>query len=93
MRYIEVLDPTSSSRTTELALAARGGSLVGKRLGFLSNGKANAGLLLETIERELRARFGEFAVVKGRKGASMPAPENVMEHLRRCDVVVTAIAD
>jgi hypothetical protein len=93
MRFIEVLDPTSAPRTTELALASRSGSLAGKTLGFLSNGKANAELLLESIERQLRVRFSDFAVVKGSKRASTPAPDSVMERLRRCNVVVTAIAD
>ena len=93
MRFIEVFDPTSAPRATERALAARGGSLAGRTLGFLSNGKANAELLLEGIEVQLRARIGDFAVVKAGKTATMAAPESVLERLRRCDVVVTAIAD
>ena len=93
MRFIEVFDPTSAPRVTERPLAARSGSLAGKTIGFLSNGKANAGLLLESIERQLRATLGDFAVVKGGKGAAGPAPDDVMEHLRRCDAVVTALAD
>ena len=93
MPFIEVLDPTSAPRVTERALAARSGSLAGRTIGFLSNGKANAERLLESIERQVRARIGDFSVVKAGKTATMAAPESVMERLRRCDVVATAIAD
>lgn len=93
MRFIEVFDPTSAPRVTELPLAARSGSLTGKTIGFLSNRKANADLLVESIERQLRARLGDFAVVKGDKGAAVPTPDGVMQRLRCCDAVVTAIAD
>jgi hypothetical protein len=93
MRFVEVLDPTSTPRTAEGTLAVRSGSLTGKTLGFLSNGKANAELLLESIEREVRVKFGDFTVVKAAKSPSTAAPDLVMERLRRCDVVVTAIAD
>ena len=55
MRFIDVFNPTSAPRVTELPLAARSGSLAGKTIGFLSNHKANAELLLESIERRLAA--------------------------------------
>ena len=93
MPLIELLDPTASPRVNELPLAARCGSLAGKKIGFLSNGKANAGLLLDDIGQLLRMRLGGLAVVRGDKGAAEPAPEDVMERLRACDAVITAIAD
>jgi hypothetical protein len=93
MGLIEVLNPTAEARAPELPLARRLVDLRGKTIGFLNNRKANAGLLLERVEEILRARCGEFSVVKGEKNAAMGAPEAVMARLSHCDAVVTAIGD
>jgi hypothetical protein len=93
MPFIELLDPTASPRVSELPLAMRRGSLAGKKIGFLSNGKANAELLLDEVEQLLRPRLGGLTLVRGEKVAAEPAPEDVMERLRACDAVITAIAD
>ncbi len=93
MPFIELFDPTASPRVNELPLAERRGSLAGKKIGFLSNGKANAELLLDYIGKLLRSRVDCLAVVRGGKAAAEPAPEDVMERLRACDAVITAIAD
>lgn len=93
MALIELLDPTSAPRVKELPLAERCSSLAGKKIGFLSNGKANAELLLDDIERLLHARLGDLTTVRGEKGAAEPASDDVMERLRACDAVITAIAD
>ena len=93
MGVIEVLNPTAESRAPELPLARRLADLNGKTVGFLNNRKANAGLLLEHVERLLHERFGDFSVVKAEKNASLGAPENVLHRLFLCDAVVTAIGD
>jgi hypothetical protein len=93
MALIEVLNPTAEARAPELPLARRSADLSGKIIGFLNNRKANAGLLLEHVERLLRARFGELTVVKGDKNAAMGAPEKVIARLSQCDAVVTAVGD
>lgn len=93
MGVIEVLNPTADTRAPELPLAQRFSELRGKTLGFLNNRKANAGLLLEHVERLLHDRFGDFSVVKGEKNAALGAPEKVMNKLFLCDAVVTAIGD
>jgi hypothetical protein len=93
MPLIELLDPTSAPRANERPLSKRLGSLAATKIGFLSNGKANAGLLLAAIERLLGARFGGLAIIRHEKGAAEPAPGEVMERLRCCDAVITAIAD
>jgi len=49
MALVEWLDPTSTMRVKELPLAERHGSLAGKKIGSLSNRKANARLLLDNI--------------------------------------------
>jgi hypothetical protein len=93
MSLIELLDPTSAPRVNELPLARRPRSLAGKQIGLLSNGKANATLLLANIEQRLGARAGGLTIVWCEKGAAEPAPEDVLERLRGCDAVITAIAD
>lgn len=93
MAFIEVLNPTADARVQDVPLARRHGNLRGKTIGFLNNRKANAGMLLEKVEELLRARFGEFSVIKGEKNAAMPAPEAVMAKLSMCDVALVAIGD
>jgi hypothetical protein len=93
MGIVEVLNPTADTRAPELPLARRFPELRGKTLGFLNNRKANAGLLLEHVERLLHERFGDFSVVKGEKNAALGAPEKVLNKLFLCDAVVTAIGD
>lgn len=93
MVFIEVLNPTAEARARELPLARRHTDLHGKTIGFLNNRKANAGLLLGKVEELLRARCGDFSVIKREKNASLPAPEAVMTKLSMCDVVVVAIGD
>jgi len=93
MGFIEVLNPTADARVVELPLARRLEALRGKTIGFLNNHKANAGLLLEQVERLLRERCGDFSVVKGDKNAALAAPEKVLSKLFLCDAVVTAIGD
>lgn len=93
MGFIEVLSPVAEERAPRLPLAPRHTDLRGKTVGFLNNRKANAGLLLQHVEESLRARFGEFTVVKGDKNAAMAAPDRIMTQLSHCDAVVTAIGD
>src|ERR1700756_3525902 len=93
MGRIEVIDPRGALRVTERPLAARGPALAGRRIGFLSNKKANATLLLSEIEPLLRERLGAFEVVRGEKGAAVPAPPELMAELESCAAVVTAMAD
>jgi hypothetical protein len=94
MALIELFDPTSSPRVKELPLAKRRGPLTGKQIGFLCNGKANAELLLGEIQRLFHARLGGgLTTLWGYKGAAEPASAEILERLRACDAVVTAIAD
>jgi hypothetical protein len=93
MGVIEVLNPVADTRSPELPLAKRFSELRGKALGFLNNRKANAGLLLEHVERLLHERCGDFSVIKGEKNAALGAPEKVMNKLFLCDAVITAVGD
>lgn len=93
MGLIAVLNPTADARAPQVPLAPRLSDLRGKTIGFLNNRKANAGLLLSSLEAHLRDHCGEFTVVSGEKNAAMAAPESVLTRLSQCDAVVTAIGD
>jgi hypothetical protein len=95
---IVYLDPTvdAEPRTDPAsAAAARVGSLDGRVLGLLGNGKVNADPLLRLVRDGLRARYRLRDVVQRAKpDSSRPAPAPLLDELaRRCDVVVTAIGD
>ncbi len=90
---IELLDPTAAPRIVSQLLATRPRNLAGKRIGFLSNKKANADLFLEQMEELLRDRVGSFEGVWASKSAPLPASEEAIRELSRCAAVVTAIAD
>jgi hypothetical protein len=83
----------AETRLAEQPLARRLSALSARRIGWLDNSKANAGLLLNRIAGELAGRGIEFCRVGASKNATAAAPESVMAHLRTCDAVVLAIAD
>jgi hypothetical protein len=91
MAKIELLDPRGALRVAQRPLAARPSAL--PRIGFLSNKKANATLLLSEIEKLLRARLGSFEAVYGEKGAAVAAPPEIMAELETCAAVLTGMAD
>jgi hypothetical protein len=93
MASIELLDPRGALRVTEQPLAPRTGKLARTRVGFLSNKKANATLLLQEIERLLHERFGEFEAVYGEKGAAVAVPAEFLAELETCSAVLTGMAD
>ena len=94
MRTIRVLSPVVESKISQTASLPLPGSLVGKRLGFLDNTKANNELLLRRMEAHLRAETGLAAVVYERKAnSSTPAPPEVLARLRDVDLVLTGSAD
>jgi hypothetical protein len=93
MPTIELLDPRGALRVTEQPLAARTGKLTRTRIGFLSNKKANATLLLQEIERLLHARFGDFEAIYGEKGAAVAVPPDFLAALESCSAVLTGMAD
>ena len=68
--------------------------LAGARIGVLDNGKPNAGLLMMTVARQLAERAGTGEPIQLVKNAAHPAPEEVLDQLRReVDLVVTGSAD
>ncbi len=93
MGMIEILSPESAPRIEEIPLAPRPGSLDGLTVGVFDNGKTNAELLVGAVMAELAVRGAVFESVEEHKVASLPAPDEVMGRLQRCDAVVLAIAD
>ncbi len=63
------------------------------RIGLLDNQKANAGMLLDEVGRQLAARHPGVTLVTERKIATSASPPQVMERMRTYDAVVLAIAD
>jgi hypothetical protein len=90
---IEILDPTAAARVVARPLAIRRGDFVGRPIGFLSNKKANADLLLTQLQQLLRDRWGPFEAVWAAKPAPMPASDETLRALSECAAVVTAVAD
>lgn len=93
MAKIELLDPRGALRVAQRPLAPRSAAFAGTRIGFLSNKKANATLLLAEIETLLRAHLGPFESVHGEKGAAVAAPPEIMAQLETCAAVLTGMAD
>jgi len=93
MERIEVYSPVAQTRLRDRPLAGRLPQLSSRRIGWLDNSKANAGLLLGRVAAELISRGIDFVSVGASKNATAAAPEDVMSHLRTCDAVVLAIAD
>jgi hypothetical protein len=94
MGTIRVLSPVVASKVSQSAPRPLPTALAGKRLGFLDNTKANFALLVQTLERGLRARWALGDVVHERKAnSSGPAPPEILARLRDLDLVLTGSAD
>jgi hypothetical protein len=93
MAGLDFLEPVPPSVVEELPLAPRLAGLGGSRVGLLDNQKANAGMLLAHVGDELSRRHPDVELVVDTKIATSAAPDAVMDHLRRCDAVILAIAD
>ena len=92
---VTILTPVPDPRTDE-SQGASGRRLAGEvRLGLLSNGKPNTGLLLEGLLEVLGTRGGMSADLQERKSsASEPADEAILARLTSsADLVVSATAD
>ena len=86
-------DPTAERRTLATPLAPRLTSLVGRRVGILDNGKANAGTLMLAVVDRLKERYGVAEVVKREKPVAGPPAPEIVEALSMCDFVLVGSAD
>lgn len=90
----QVLDPTNETAVPLGQLAARPGSLRGKTVGFISNGKEGTKGYFAHLDRMLREEFGVATVVKRTKSNySAPADGWIVGEIANWDAIVTGIGD
>lgn len=92
--YVLYKPTVAMPEATEHGLAPRPPSLDGKRIGLLWNAKVNADIFLKRIRERFQEDYAntEF-VVRAKPTASKPMEPDVLDALRKCDVVVTAFGD
>jgi hypothetical protein len=91
---LQVLDPTNEVAPVVGRLAPRVASLVGKTVGFISNGKEGTTGFFAHLERMLREELGVAEVIRRVKSNySAPADPDIVDELRRWQAVVTGIGD
>ena len=70
-------------------------TLAGKTVGFIDNAKPNFNFLVDDLAELLLDRYGAASVIKrAKRGASMPAPEGIVDELsEQCELVITGSGD
>jgi hypothetical protein len=90
----QVLDPTNESAPPLGQLAPRPGSLRGKTVGFISNGKEGTKGFFTHLDRILHDEFGVAQVVfRTKSNYSAPADGTITGAIANWDMVVTGIGD
>ena len=89
-----VLDPTNE-RTAPLGqLAPRLGSLRGKTVGFISNGKEGTKGFFRHLEQMLKDDYGVAKVVlRTKTNYSAPADPHIADEMKRWDAVISGLGD
>ncbi len=92
---IRFLNPVQAAEVSPAVMAPRLSTLEGMRIGFLSNSKENADLLLTLVAEELQSRFALSEVAFEKKmNAGTNCPVRILDGLvSRVDAVVTGIGD
>ncbi len=92
---MKLMDPTVASTQPDATRAPRCTSLDGKVIGILSNGKANADLLLSETAKRFAAEYGcEIRSIVYKSNPSAPSPEETITQLADdCDLLLTANGD
>jgi hypothetical protein len=90
----QVLDPTNESTPPLGQLAPRPGSLRGKTVGFISNGKEGTKGFFAHLDRMLRDQLGVANVISRTKSNySAPADGYIVGEIANWDCVITGIGD
>ena len=87
------IDPTRGGAKTALPKAARPMDLAGKVVGLLDNTKEQADVILDTIGRALREKYGVAEVVMRRKQYySKPATADIIDDMaKKVQVAIAAV--
>ena len=90
-----VYDPTAPTQNEPQELRRSLEGLRGAVIGFIDNAKPNFQFLVDDVAELLTKNHGVASVIKRRKrGAAMPAADEVIEELsRECDLVITGSGD
>ena len=91
---MRVLDPTIEMKAAGAAAAPRLALLVGKTVGFVSNGKEGTKGYFGHLDRLLREEFGVGNVVwRTKSNFSAPADKHIVDEISRWHAVVTGVGD
>ena len=96
MELETILDPTGATdAASDTSLAPRLGTLRGKTLGLLDNGKPNGAALLNEIGGVLRTRYGVANVLMFTKPyfGTPVEPTQTQRIFEECDFAIAAIGD
>lgn len=94
LMVLRVLDPTNETAPLLADRAPRLSSLVGKTVGFISNGKEGTKGFFTHLDRMLRAEFGVGKVImRVKSNYSAPADRDIVDDIARWHAVVTGIGD
>lgn len=94
MNAVIALNPISFPPPPVAAHTTRLATLGGTTVGFLSNNKPNADVLLQRIAVRLRERFGIVAKAYNKGIPSLEAPAELLGEVGRdCQAVVLAVYD
>jgi hypothetical protein len=89
-----VLNPTLEVGAEPARLASRLGSLAGRRLGLLDNGKFNVARFYDYAEEVLRREFSVAEFVRRKKpDLSRPVPPGILAELSGCDAILSGVGD
>ena len=90
-----VYNPTASCSNEPRAHGLALATLAGKTVGFIDNAKPNFNFLADDLAQLLAERYGAAtAIVRSKRGASMPAPQTMVDELSaQCDLVITGSGD
>lgn len=91
---IRVLDPTYEEGVEASTSTARLTSIEGRTIGLLDNRKYNVHELLNHMESLFITQHGVKRIIRLQKpDASRPAPPEVVEEIKQCDALISAVGD
>jgi len=91
---LEVLDPTNETIPPVGQPAPRLSTLIGKTVGFISNGKEGTKGFFAHLEQLLRADFGVAdVIIRVKTNFSAPAEPPIVAEITQWDAVVSGIGD